>query len=460
MNYKIFHKKLNAFLFFLFVLTVVFTWRIVYPLTILGLILFLHQTVNFLYKLGKKLPVRELISILSSLQLIVMPFLDYHIFPSFTSYRMMVDESVYMNFAVPGNFLMILCLNFNRWNSGISYDKLFFAIKNNLKQNRNFGLGLIVFGFFNDLLMNSAPDNLKFIFLLMSYTKFIGVLYIVYSDTRLNKFWLIIIYSSLLLTSIYSGIFIDVFIWGILLIIMLSFKYRTSILQNVSFFIVVTLFVFVIQSFKGTYRTFIWKYEINDPVTLFSSLFFDTLTNPENLINRHIINYQIARFNQGWIVSIVMNQVPLVLPYAKGSTIMDAIYASVFPRIIAPTKLGAGSTNFFQDYTGHNLSTNTTMNIGLFGEAYANFGAIIGIIFIGIFSLFLNFIIFKVESYSKYFPTLILWLPFILTYPIRPGNDITVLLNYLVKALIVMTLIFYLFRKKLKFDYEKVNNPH
>lgn len=458
MNYKNFNHKLNLILLVIFVLAILSTWRVVYPLTIIGLLLFIHQTVNFVYKLGKEFPVRELIGILSSLQLLVMPFLDYHVFPNLTFYRMKVDESIYMNFALPGNILMILCLNFKRWNRGVDYNKLFFAIKNNLKRNSNLGIGLIIFGFLNGLILNFVPANLRFMFLLMSYTKFIGVLYLIYSDAKLHNFWLIIIYGSLLLSSIYGGMFIDLFIWGLLLIIILSYKYHTSTLQNASFLFVVFLFAFVVQSFKSTYRAYVWKYEINNPVTLFSSLFIDAINNPETLIDRQVIDYQIARINQGWIVAKVMNQVPLVVPYAKGSTIVDAVYASVFPRFIVSSKTGAGDKDIFQEFTGHTLAPSTTMNLGLFGEAYANFGPIMGIIFVGLFGLLLNFVIFKIEYYSKFYPTIILWLPFILTYPIRPGNDITVLLNYLVKSLIVTLVFFYLFRKKLKLKVEKVTN--
>lgn len=450
MDLKKFNRRLILTLVIILFITALFTWRDIYPLSLLGLAIFFHQLIIFTVKLGKQIPTRELIGILSGIQLLVTPFLDYHIFPNLSVYGMSIEESSYMNFVVPANLLFIIGLHSIKWKNKIDYKKIFSGIKSSSKRNPSIGYALIILALIADASFRFAPDNLRFIMVLTSQLKYIGALYLIFSEVKLNKFWFYVILGSLLFSSILRGMFIDLFIWGILLLVLVSYKYKLNFVKNATLLFSIFLFAFTIQAVKTNYRAAIWHYDVGNPISLFYEMTSDVVTNPSLLTEREIIDYQITRLNQGWIVAKIMNQVPTVVPYANGETVMNAIVASIFPRVLMPFKAGAGDQDLFAIYTGHLLTRSTAMNLGLVGEAYANFGVWFGIIFVGLFGLFLNYVIYKVESLSEEFPTLILWLPFLLTYPIRPGNDIAVILNHLVKALFVTALFFYFFRKKLK----------
>ncbi len=80
------------------------------------------------------------------------------------------------------------------------------------------------------------------------------------------------------------------------------------------------------------------------------------------------------RYNQGWIVNEVMLHVPSVEPYAEGETILRAFVAAFLPRFIAPDKYRAGGQDYMQRFAGYELQPGTSMNIGISGEFYANFG--------------------------------------------------------------------------------------
>lgn len=460
MNINKFNRQLIISLLLITGVISLFTSQYIYPLTVLGLALFIHQVATFTIKLGKRIPIREMIAILSLLQLVITPFLDYHIFPNLTFYGMSINEADYMNYAVPANLFLIIGLNVFKWPEKINYDKLFYNIKTQLRGDSKLGFSLLVTGFIAGLLLNFAPASLSFLFLLVSYFKYIGAIYLIFSDVQLSRFWFFIIYGSLIISSILAGMFIDLFIWGLFLLLIISFKFRLSLSKNITLLLLIFIFAFSVQAIKGGYRASIWRFEITNPIELFYSMLNEVIDKPTLLFEREVIDFQIARLNQGWIVAKIMNQVPAAVPYANGTTIIDAIKASILPRFASAEKSGAGNRYLFMHYTGHKLYGNTTMNLGLLGESYANFGIFFGAIFVGLFSLLLNFIIYKFENLSFKFPTLFLWLPFILTYPIRPGNDIAVLLNYLVKALIVMFVFFYFFRKKLKLKVEKVDNSH
>lgn len=83
----------------------------------------------FVVKLGKRLLIREMIGLLSCLQVLIASFLDNHIFPNLTFYGMTIPEADYMNYAVPANFMFILGLHFYKFNKNVDYEKLFFNIK-------------------------------------------------------------------------------------------------------------------------------------------------------------------------------------------------------------------------------------------------------------------------------------------------------------------------------------------
>ena len=52
----------------------------------------------------------------------------------------------------------------------------------------------------------------------------------------------------------------------------------------------------------------------------------------------------------------------------------------------------------FRQFTGKRLVTNTRMTIGVFGDAYVNFGYFGGQVFMFFFGLFMNIVIQQPES--------------------------------------------------------------
>ena len=60
----------------------------------------------------------------------------------------------------------------------------------------------------------------------------------------------------------------------------------------------------------------------------------------------------LVRFNQGWIVARVMDQVPSKQPYASGATLLDAAVFSIVPRPLFPGKREGASQALFTKYTG------------------------------------------------------------------------------------------------------------
>lgn len=123
--------------------------------------------------------------------------------------------------------------------------------------------------------------------------------------------------------------------------------------------------------------------------TTLSEFEFVDLRNQEHLTRID------ARLNQNDFVgkSVVYLRDGMV-PFARGSTVTDAILALI-PRFIwADKPTYAGSSDLVSRYTGENLSQTTSFGVGYVMEFYVNFGAtsvIIGFLFLGVLIRILDF---------------------------------------------------------------------
>lgn len=87
------------------------------------------------------------------------------------------------------------------------------------------------------------------------------------------------------------------------------------------------------------------------------------------------------------------------------------------------------------------------MTIGVFGDAYINFG-FWGIIFLFLIGqLFLSGFKFFIKNYVFLNASYILWLPFFSHYFIRAGNDFYMVLNSLSKGFIFFLIFNFIWRK-------------
>jgi hypothetical protein len=144
----------------------------------------------------------------------------------------------------------------------------------------------------------------------------------------------------------------------------------------------------------------------------------------------------VDRLNQGWIIARIMFTVPEYEPFAEGETIENGLKSALLPRFLMPGKVTSGGF-YFERFTGISL-IGTSMNLGLAGEAYANYGAIGGIVFMFIFGLFVNLVLSVLFSRAIRLPELILWIPFLFLYMIKAEDDFTTMINQFTKSLYVM----------------------
>jgi hypothetical protein len=180
-----------------------------------------------------------------------------------------------------------------------------------------------------------------------------------------------------------GGVFYLVIEWGGYFLLVYAFMRRWR-WQLAIAFVIGFICLGLLQEVKPVFRTSLENYEIGNPVDSTArlvSLMWGRLlgTGPAEATQGEFGDL-LVRFNQGWIVARVMDQVPRKQPYASGATLLDAALFSIIPRPLFPGKREGASQALFTKYTGVLLAGNTRMGLGTIGELYANFGTVGGIL--------------------------------------------------------------------------------
>ncbi len=152
-----------------------------YLVTALGLGLFTFVLFDFVKKIGKTIPILEALLLISCLQWILGPYIDYVTKYKHYKYYMYVPEQTYMNLVVPSLFLFALPLYY--FSSRIDYAFYLQRIRR-IKISDRTAMALVVAGFASDVIGRFAPGSLGFVFFLASGIKFVGLLYLFYSNSK------------------------------------------------------------------------------------------------------------------------------------------------------------------------------------------------------------------------------------------------------------------------------------
>ncbi len=432
----------------------------IYIFSKLGFILFTVITLLFLNGLGRKIPIKELIVLIMLLQMVVSPIIVYNYLDNKVHYPMVVGEQYYVSYVFFCIVLFIIGLFLPLQRQKYNAQKTISDINKSASFNSKFGIVLIIFGLLAGAIVEYVPQAFKFAVFLIENCKYIGVFYLFFSNNKHRYLWILVVYSLLTYKTIGGGLFINLFIWTFLFAIVVAFKNNVNLLFKTGFFIIGIFIAFFIQSFKTEYREVIWEgkgqaysEETRTNQEVFLEMATERVEDTKSLYEQTNYSKFVSRLNQGWILAKVLIHVPANESFANGEVFLSDIRASIVPRILAPNKTFAGGKEGekkFHRFTGKHLIKGTRMTIGILGDAYVNFGLIGGAFFMLGFGLFLNYILSFIYKVSSKYPSLILWIPFIFFYAMRAGNEFVVILNFITKSTLVVFVIFFLNKERLK----------
>lgn len=154
----------------------------------------------------------------------------------------------------------------------------------------------------------------------------------------------------------------------------------------------------------------------------------------------------INRLNQGFIVSYIMRK--NVANKMNQSNFFSRELLGIFlPRFIYSDKATVGSNEKFRYLTGIPLATSVTMNVGILGDGFGNYGFAGGILFCFSFGLFLNLVIGYCFTLSRRIKTILFWMPLILFYVMRAGNEFYIITNWTVKVALVVVVYYFISKR-------------
>ena len=411
----------------------------VYWLSALGMGAFTYYFVRLLLEAGVDLPIESFILVTASLQWIVGPMLAYAGFSHHYKFYMYVPEDEYMALAVPGVILLSLGLYAFRSVNRIHLVHHYAGITRLVVRSaRHLPYYLIGVGFVFSFLVDRFPASLAFPAYLLSNVKYIGLIYLIFSERQQHKAAILILAFLLtFLSSLKAAMFHDMLLWTAFIGMYAAYVLRPTTAKKIVAVMAALVFVFVLQAAKDEYRGRLMKEGRTEYVEKFIETVDQRFEDNERSRGNNVENV-VNRINQGWIISRIMTVVPDHRSFAGGSTVVTALKASVLPRFLYPDKPVAGGKANYEKYTGFILQSSTSMGISLLGEAYINFGLQGAWLFMFVFGLVSSFIIKRFFLLALKYPTIWLWFPLVLLHFVKAETELLVQLNFLVKSIILV----------------------
>jgi len=408
---------------------------------------------------GKVIPIRNLLGSFMCLQMLIGPALAYNGLDQYQvgHFRMQVTEADYFFYVLPAVVLFVLGLNIRAGNyegEKVDFDKLDQYISN----HKTLPYIFIAVGFVATYLSQWTGPGLTFLLYLIGGLKFIGLFLIILTKKQLNYFTTILVYGSVIISSITSAMFHDLLTWGIFLIAVFCLKYNpTRGIKLFGLMIFVFLSVFI-QLIKGDYREVTWRYDKEGDFETLGETVQQQVTNQELFALERIAQNNI-RINQGAIISNIMKYIPDKKPFAEGSELLDVVESAFLPRIVSENKINAGDRDFFMKWSGMIIGRGASMGLSSVGDAYINFGVFGGMIFMFLYGLFFNEVLLFLSRKTSYYPILMIITPLIFYYPIRADGELHTLLGHLVKSCFLIFVLIQFWKSFFYLNDQKVIQP-
>lgn len=366
--------------------------------------------------------------------------------------QMQIPELDYFMYAIPAVICFIIGLHVTAGKlkgEFINQEK----IRQYVEQNETLPYYFVAFGFVASFVSPYFGSELGFVFFLFSNFKFIGAFLIILGNKKLKPLYLVIVFGSIAASSLQQAMFHDLITWLIFLGAVFALKYKPSVNIKALFAIGFALLALVIQQLKGDYRHTTYSGEEGAGLSTFIQTYDESQS--KGRFSAESIAESNVRINQGYIVTHIMKTVPDKVPYENGAEMLEILKAAILPRILAPNKLMAGDRTIFMKYTGLFLLPGTSMGLSTMGDAYVNFGTFGGTIFMFFFGLLFSEILNAFYKRSVEYPVLLLFIPMVFYYPIRPDCELQTILGHLFKSCFLIFVMLHVWKVKLKLNPSK-----
>jgi hypothetical protein len=426
----------------------------------LSISLFVYSLFSFIENLGKKLIILDMIILVAIFTCLLMPIVGYYVFPWSTRLARMwyvfmrVPTDEYFAYMFPATVALIIGLKLPVFFRGKTYsDHLNYMVnaKAYVGKMKWQGVILIIIGIVAGFTKQFVPGAVSHVMFLASYLTFVGIFYCLYSSFPNKRLILILVFGALIMRSLVEAMFGELIFMAAMTLILILLGTRTKFMTKFSLMVTGVFIIFVLQIIKPLYRQQVWRSDFKgSQIEIFTELASETLVNPSSLFNNKTIMFNLYyRFNQGHIVSMVMQSVPRKLPHAHGETIFMSLAGSLVPRLLWPDKPDSGGGYNFKRFLGITLK-GYSIGLSPYGEAWGNYGKWGGVIFMFFFGLMFNFFFQYLLRLALNTPSIILWCPFLFFYAVKIETDIFTMVNSFTKAAIFAWVVYKIFPRVFK----------
>lgn len=409
----------------------------------LAVALSVYAFLVFIAGIGKTIALLACIGFIASLEVLLVPAVTYWVFPA----SMPIESAIYFSYALPAFLAFYAGINwFGSRGSEHLHVIYIQATATYLQTKPTTCVVLLSIGLLGFTIKAVLPTVPAMIGTIPSYCLCISAFYAYYSRSAYRFVVIGIAGAVLLVNTVQTGMFGDLFFWLLLAVIFLASGMPERITTSLKTTVVVSAFAFLllIQSIKGEYRYNTWGYnraERTANTALMAELLADRLTHPEKLLNADHAFLSFVRFNQGIMIGSAMAKVPLHEDFARGDVLLSLIYP-VVPRLLWVSKPQTGGYENIRRFTSLRQFENTSINLSPLGEGYVNFGYG-GVLFALFYGLLLGGVFQFVLHLTDQMPSLVLWLPMLYIDCLTMETDLLSTWGSLLSNTIFIALLFW-----------------
>jgi hypothetical protein len=293
------------------------------------------------------------------------------------------------------------------------------------------------------LVVPTAPVNVRFALLLTANLSYVGAFGLTLLGVRAWQWRLALVLGVEAFFNTADAQFLDLMVWSAFSALLLIYIFRPPPRLVLGLSAVALAGVFALNVMKAGYRTALLDEEVerDERPAVAARTISQIAANPDLVFSMRNLGFNVNRLNQGWIVSRVVAWVPAMEPFAGGETILTAVRSAVVPRILDPDKPLAGGFDNFPRFTGWTLVGGTSMNLGMIGELYANFGATGSIVGCFAYGLLLSLLFRRIAHWAEASPLWWAWAPYLVVSTVSAELGTSEVLGQLVKSLAIFAAV-------------------
>jgi len=382
-----------------------------------------------------------LVSFVASIELLLAPVVAVAYPPRFHQFHMAVPLNTYLQYAIPATAALWIGLHWPL--KRVLATRLDFAQPAPLRSRQQRWLDLVLaLSLFLNGFARDIPAGLFFLVTILGSFSFFAALGWMLSRTPGWKLRVAIVMLQLIATASADGIFYVALQWGGFFVLVYGFRNRWRTRLGLVL-IVAIVGAIILQYVKSDYRHYIGTRDANfvERVSTLGSMAWSKALARDDQPTSMTFGDVLVRFDQGWIVSRIMNFVPRKVPYAMGETVKDAFMFALLPRVLFPDKPSGASRDLFARFTGLQLSPTTSMGLSIPGEMYVNFGYWGGLVGTFIFGSLVGLAYACFAKLARKRPYWWAVAPIVLIAAIEPAWNLEDISNYIVKSALVLIVL-------------------